>query len=70
MLDKSMSDVDPRRGACLPTDEGLEELVFKELWRSMAGVSSQARLDGISRAAARSYARLRGAMGSRMRKSS
>ena len=43
MLDKSMSDVDPRRGACLSTDEGLEELVFKELGRGMAGVSSHLR---------------------------
>ena len=49
MLDKSMSDVDPRRGACLPTDEGLEELVFKELWRGMAGVSSHLRASKVGR---------------------
>ena len=44
-----MSDVDPRRGACLPTDEGLEELVFKELWRGMAGVSSHLRASKVGR---------------------
>ena len=32
-----------------PTDEGLEELVFKELWRGMAGVSSHLRASKVGR---------------------
>ena len=61
-----MSDVDPRRGACLPTDEGLEELGPRSCgaaWRASALICAQARLDGISRAAARSLCAAQGSDG-------
>lgn len=59
-----MSDVDPRRGACLLADEGLEELVLKGLGRGMAGVSSHLRASMVGFGKLSRYKEVRAAQGS------